>query len=440
MSTPNREMAPAANRDHLNTTPSLHTGSDDDSTAGMDRDLETTLDEFWQSRHHLGVIRQFAYARMCSPWAVLGVVLCRVLTQIPPWVTTPPLIGGRGSLNALVALVAPSGSGKGAAEAAAAELLPADELFVAPAGSGEGLAHQYAHLEKRDLVRDRNAVMFSIPEIDTLAGIGGRTGSTIMSKLRNAFSGEEIGFSYADPTKRLLLGAHGYRLTLIVGVQPDRGAPLLDDASGGTPQRFLWLPATDPHVSADPPAAPPAIHWRAPALREARTVNVPDNVARTIREAHAARSRGEGDALDGHALFVRLKIACALGFLDERIDMSEDDWHLAGTLMHMSDRTRQSVVTRLATQAQKQNEARGMADARREIVVDEFKEQRRVQRIGRRIVANLQTHGPETYAAARRRIRHSDRGLFDDALALQLRAGTVAKDGELLAYALAEAA
>lgn len=74
--------------------------------------------DLWSARPALQHIRAFAYARLCSPWAVLGVALLRVLHHVPPWVTLPPLIGGRGSLNAFVALVGPPGSGKGAAEAA----------------------------------------------------------------------------------------------------------------------------------------------------------------------------------------------------------------------------------------------------------------------------------------------------------------------------------
>jgi hypothetical protein len=78
-------------------------------------------DEFWDARPALAHIRDFAYARMCSPWAVLGAVMLNVLHQVPPGVTLPPLIGGRGSLNTFVATVGPSGAGKGAAERAAEE-------------------------------------------------------------------------------------------------------------------------------------------------------------------------------------------------------------------------------------------------------------------------------------------------------------------------------
>jgi hypothetical protein len=62
-------------------------------------------DEFWDARPALAHIRDFAYARMCSPWAVLGAVILNVLHHVPPGVTLPALIGGRGSLNTFVATV-----------------------------------------------------------------------------------------------------------------------------------------------------------------------------------------------------------------------------------------------------------------------------------------------------------------------------------------------
>jgi hypothetical protein len=102
--------------------------------------------DFWQAMPALAHIREFALARMASPWAVLGVCLLRQLAVIPPHVVLPPTIGGRASLNSIVALVGPSGAGKGAAEAAAEEALEYLErsVYQVPIGSGAGITHQYA--------------------------------------------------------------------------------------------------------------------------------------------------------------------------------------------------------------------------------------------------------------------------------------------------------
>lgn len=400
-----------------------------------DANNEDLYEEFWSSRGYLTTIRQFAYSRMTSPWGVLGAVLCRALTVVPPNVQLPPLIGSKGSLNFLMALVAPSGCGKGACEGVAEELLPVP-IHVSPAGSGEGLVHQYAHIEKRQLVRDRTAVMFSVPEVDALTALATRNGSTIMSRLRSAFSGEEIGFSYADPSKRLMIGKHSYRLTMVVGVQPEKARSLLDDAPGGTPQRFLWMPATDPAISEDTPEQPSSLTISEEVLRDApqrNLVGVPDCAAETIRRAHVARQRGETDALDGHALFVREKVAFALALLDGRLDIDDQDWHLSGIVMRKSDHTRKSVRDTLTTVASKKNEARAVFEAERQVIVDEVAS---VKRVGKRLVRYLAERGPMTRGAVRKKLASRERQYLDDAVEMQAKAGhVVIGDDGMLSHA-----
>ncbi len=126
-----------------------------------------------------------------------------------------------------------------------------------PVGSGEGLARQYKHFEKGEIVDDRDAVIFTAAEIDGLIALSNRLGSTITSQLRSAFSGERLGFANRDDHRRIILEPHTYRLGLNIGVQPERAEALLDQSDGGLPQRFIWVPATDPGITADPPPAPP---------------------------------------------------------------------------------------------------------------------------------------------------------------------------------------
>jgi hypothetical protein len=152
-----------------------------------------SVNGFWDQRDCLAHLRDFARARMTSPWAVLGVTLARVLTTVPPYVVLPPTIGTQASLNLFVALVGTSGMGKGAAEGAARDALDVGEdVFTATVGSGEGVAHLYSHwTAKTGVIRDRSAVLFTIPEVDILTALGSRVGSTILSVLRSAFSGGE---------------------------------------------------------------------------------------------------------------------------------------------------------------------------------------------------------------------------------------------------------
>lgn len=222
---------------------------------------DTEHDEFWTSRPELAHLRDFARARRAAPWAVLGCALTRVVAHVEPFVTLPPIIGGDASLNLFLGLVGPSGGGKGAAEAAAKDAVRFTRLLETPpveagVGSGEGIAHTYLRYvpgkkgEPGTVEQHNTRAIFRAPEVDTLAALKGRQGSTLLPKLRDAWIGDALGFAYADVTRRLDLRAHQYRLCLIVGIQPNRAAVLLDDADGGTPQRFLWLPTMDPHVPA----------------------------------------------------------------------------------------------------------------------------------------------------------------------------------------------
>jgi len=309
------------------------------------------LEGFWTAREHLEHVRTFARARMCSPWSVLGVVMARMVTRIKPQVVLPPVIGSYASLNLFVALVGPSGMGKGASEAAAADAVSfGQQLEVATVGSGEGIGHLYAHREKGEVIRDRESVLFTVPEVDGLVALGNRQGATLLPQLRSAWSGEQLGFSYADPTKRLPIDRHSYRMGLILGVQPARARPLLEDADGGTPQRFVWLPTTDPQAPETPPRCP--VEWKWPGIYEPwftegysglSVMTIPPVARETIVRTHYERLRGEGNPLDGHALLCRLKVAAALCLLDTRQDVSDEDWELAGMVMRVSEATRNRV-------------------------------------------------------------------------------------------------
>lgn len=380
-------------------------------------------DPFWDARHSLRTIRQWAYSRMCSPWAVLGAVMARALTAVPPWITLPPLIGGRGSLNLFVALVGASGQGKGAAESVAAEAMPVP-VHLAPLGSGEGLAHQYAHYERRELIRDRHACLFSEPEIDTLTALGARTGSTLNSKLRNVFSGEEIGFGYADATKRITLGRHDYRACLILGVQPGRAAALLADAAGGTPQRFVWLPATDAAVSIDRPATPAPLPIPPAFGSYARCMGVPAEAESTVLSAHVARARGDGGALDGHALFVRLKVAAALAVLDERVDMSREDWALSAAVMAVSDATRTAMTEMMRAAQAAEDAERGASQGRQRAAADAVAAEKTVERVAEWIVRKLkESGGQRMWGPLHHRLPSRDREYFEHALLALAEAG-----------------
>jgi hypothetical protein len=354
--------------------------------------------DFWR-RPALGTIRDFARARRCSPWAVLGVVLTRISVATPPFVVLPALIGSHASLNLFVGLVGRSGAGKDAAAAAARDAVDVGPVTTTGVGSGEGIAHQYCRYRKPTetdpggLEQHTTAVLFTAHEVDTLGALKTRQASTLLPELRKAWTGDELGFAYVDKEKRLRLDAHSYRLGLVTGIQPERAATLLDDTDSGTPQRFLWLPATDPHAPDVAPTEPDPIQWKPcrwpPAVAGRVVVGVCETARRTIDEARLARLRGDGNAVDGHALLARLKIAAILAILDQRPTVTDDDWTLAGTIQRVSDATRQRVVETLTARQREVNHARGQAEAERSVIVAETLEDLAIKRVCRLIERKL---------------------------------------------------
>lgn len=335
---------------------------------------------FWDQRDSLKAVYTTALARMCSPWAVLAHTLARALTQIPPHIVLPPVIGGPGSLNWFAAVAAASGGGKGSAASCARCLVPT-HVEARNLGSGEGIIAAYGHQGDPSAT---DSIMFTADEVDAMAAMGARQGSTTMSVLRSAFSGEGLGFSYVNKDKRYRLAAQEYRFTLVLSVQPERADALLGDAAGGTPQRFMWFPGTDHRITADVPweagplNLPPLTEWLYP-----RTIKIPAVAERFIREQRVKAMRGELDALDGHAIFCREKAAFALAVIDGRTEMNEADWELSGVLADISAWTRSTVADAMRDAADRQAEERGRTAGVANEVADFERAHRRGERTGR---------------------------------------------------------
>lgn len=390
------------------------------------------FDTFWGARPVLEHLHTFARARRVAPWALLGVTLARVISVVPPGVVLPAMVGSHGSLNLFVGVVGRSGAGKGTAESAAADAVPLPgPVTTATVGSGEGIAHAYVRRAKDGVEQHTTAVLFSVPEIDTLTALSERRGATLLPELRRAWVGERLGFAYSDPTKRLPVPAHAYRMSMIAGIQPERAGRLLDDADGGTPQRFIWLPAEDPHAPETAPGEPTPWRWQPPRWPQ-RAWGHPHMVlpvcARARQEVDAdrlARLRGEGDALDGHAMLARLKIAAALAILDARAHIDDADWALAAHVAQRSHACRQSVADVIAVSYAAGNRRRAHAEAERAVLIAETLEASTVQRVARGLVRRLDGRGWVPRNALRKTCPGRERAHFDAAIDAAIAAGQI---------------
>lgn len=386
----------------------------------------TDIDEFWRARRVLAHIHQFAQARRRSPWAVLGVSCVRANCMIPPAAALPPHVGGRASLNLFLAVTGPSGAGKGTSEAAARDAIRfklhgIDQTAVIPEfpiGSGEGIARTFMPPPAgKDGEPEREQIVyaiFSVPEVDTAAGLFSRSGSTLESELRKVFSGEQLGFTNSQNHTRTLVEAHSYRCGLIVGVQPSRAGALLDGADGGTPQRLVWMPVLDPDMPDERPDEPKQLTISQP--RFTGDLELPQ-VARDAIDAHQlAMHRGQVDALDGHRLLVRAKVAASLMILDGRDEppsISDEDWQLAGVVMEVSDRTRAWVQRERSEAARRTNRGRAMATADRDEIISE----RKLHRAKQAVLRWLARTGEIPARELRPRLKADIRDNFDAAIA-----------------------
>lgn len=366
-------------------------------------------DAFWESRAILAHVYNYATAKYATPWAVLGVVLARAVAAVEPNIQLPAAIGTEASLNLYIALVGTSGGGKDIAFGVAEQAVDIWEgrepleTEVIPLGSGEGLSHIYMKLPPKltakkgrpdddsaaiglgfnpdpdKPIQHRSRALVTIAEIDTLEAIGQRRGSTLGGQLRQAWNGGQIGFHYVDIAKRMIVPKHVYRMCLVASIQPGRAGALLAESDGGTPQRFLWLPATNPGMTRDDAATvPDPIGWEPPRYQAGRVLfDQCQSAIDAIIDNHIKRQRGEGDALDGHSVLNRVKVAAALAILDtgrpmpQRLTITEEDWRLAGVVQAVSDRTRAGVERHLAEAAREENTRKAIGEAHKTIVVAE---------------------------------------------------------------------
>jgi len=448
----------------------------------MSKVVEIDEDAFWSARPELEQIRDFARCRYVAPWAMFGSVVARAVAVIPPSVVLPAQRGGVGSLNLFVAVVAPSGKGKGTSESAAEDFLITDQdVHEATPGSGEGIPKEYAHKKRTQQIDVRNSVLFTVPEVDSLAALKNRSGSTLMAELRKAFMGEPLGFSYAADEKKLNIRKHRYRMTMLVGVQPGRSQTLFEDADGGTPQRFLWFPTTDPNrpkgqraaspepmklrrwptgvlvttgptldatVTDDPDSAETQFSFDLAQLRLSEraapdsfhVLGVPDVVREAIiTEAERDLDGNYGDELDSHGTLVRLKVAGALMWLNGRTDaITVEDWELAGVVKAVSDRTRSDAVGTLREQSEKVSAARGRAEGKREVAKAEVVESAAMDRVVQLVRKHIEKAGTMSRRDGTKKLRPADRHLFDEAVERLAAAGLVERlDGKQGSYSVA---
>lgn len=317
----------------------------------------------------LELIRTAAHHRLVSSQALLCYVLARVLAELPPGVVLPPVVGGRASLNLGVAVVGDSGAGKSALLAVSRELLGTvgawQKDLERNVGSGEGLVQQFlrynSSTKRNELISDPRRIL-TVDEIDSLGATQRRTGATIAPTIRSALTGGSLGQANATADRNRHVAAESYRLVMLLGVQPTRSAALLDDADAGTPQRMVWVKATDPTLPDEDVAWPGTLDWQLPGELPDE-IDYPEHVRAEIRAARRAQVKGEStDPLAGHKYLTRLKVATALAVLHGDVRITSRWWDLAGLVVAMSSAVQAECQRQLATEQEAARRAAGRLD------------------------------------------------------------------------------
>jgi hypothetical protein len=237
--------------------------------------------------------------------------------------------------------------------------------------------------------------------------------ATIMPELRKAWSGEMLGGTYVDRTKKTKVEEGQYRCSLWVGVQPLKAGGLLNDVDGGTPHRFLWLPVAQPFDAAPTRAEIGQLKvWRPHAENDMQhriEIGVCEQAHEEIREHRRALVSGEIEGDDqAHIMLLRLKAAAALAIVLEHTDddgipyIDEEAWELAAMVIEVSESTRLQVLRENSNAEQESNRARGRAEGERAVIVEEITRTKSVERVSRTIVRKLAEQGPTPRSDLRR--------------------------------------
>ena len=442
-------------------------------------------DEFWASTTPLGRIYAASMSRLCSPDAVLHAVLSilasllhhgsRVHTGVRPSAlahyTAVIAESGGGKTEALDCAKSLTASWQKARWAVTAEEYPNEPGYVmVPLGSGEGLLDSFMSEQlvptpgtadedgkgqkySKQWVMVRHNVLAYKGEGREILQVDSRTGSTIMSVLCDAWSGDIVGQANAKSGgRRRILEAGSFTLGVLIGLQVAKAEPLFEDAAGGAPQRFTFAPAEyPPHaddVEADIPDWPgeldETIHTGA------ITVNIVGEARRDVlrhRRAKAGGRSGESE-LDGHKMLLRCRVAALLTLLHadtvttDTIDVPQEMWDLAGMVIARSCLLRDWLAdqgrVRRAAIANETDKRRRNVQVQAAHEVNHVEEVKRAASSVVRAVERLGGRAPR--GKARKGIRSDLRHHADAAIALAVKDGRLLEEDEGKFLVLADTA
>lgn len=424
------------------------------STAVIPRGL--LPEAFWSSRKYLEHIRQAAHSQGCSGEVAFYTVMARLSSLIHHRIKADTGMKNPVSLNIFAAIVGPTAAGKSSGKKAGTKLLQIPDREFRdnlPIGTGEGIAETFmGEVEEAtaDVDRSGNPVMakvrkqvrhnafFYVDEGEVLTKVSGRQGATLGETLRRAANGETLGQTNAEGARNRYIEEGSYSMGMVVGFQPESALPLLDEATLGTPQRFLWSPVTDPSIPAriqDKPDWPGVLDIQ-PQFKEPPGdlfITFPPEVQQELWDVSIQRNRGEVDVdlLNGHEQVIRIKVAALLALLDHREAVSLEDWALSKMVWDASCSLRNSLVEKAQREAARRKEEKisDHVEKHRRAAAATSGDEVAVKRVGKWIARRVAGQGGMSVGALRKALASRDREWFSKGLDYAAAEGWVSEDG-----------
>lgn len=318
---------------------------DDDEIDREDLERRQELylpEEFWTARPGLEAIRDWCRWRRFPVDSTFAAALTRVAAMLSPSNMLETGLGDPVPPILFAMIVADSGGGKSIASRGAVSLVPRVQgiamLDGATPGSGEGIEGAYCRKcnDGPDWEQVRHNAWFSVDEGEVIQQIRRRNGATLGAKLRQLWTGSPLVTQLAGSVRE----ASHYTAGLVFSMQFSVLIEMLSDAEAslGTPGRFLWCHAGDPHLGGEvKPISTPRMWWPVPGL-----IEMDPRVKKEIDDSYCRRMRGEEkvESIDAHRNYVKARVAALLCVIDQRAFVTPDDWFLAEVVMATSDRVR----------------------------------------------------------------------------------------------------
>ena len=397
--------------------------------------------EFWD---HPGLdkVRDAADQAVLSRWLVLGVLMAWVNCHILPDVYVGDGESTRRTpLNLFVAVVGPSGAGKGQAM----DLVQERMVTRGPAtshqlpietntGSAEGMAQQISERtaelrrEPRQDGEDENGADFNPPPTDQRGPVAPRAGkdrydwypsflfrsdeiTRLMGEKRGEHSTQDgymlSMWSAEDLSRNLAKGrhpvlSHDYRACLVVGAQPGKVSGLMTETDSGLTQRYLFMPGNvrAEHVNRpgleDVHVTPLVIPESVQNFTGAIPVD-PDVSALARKKLVDMRSRDLGDVADdigGQYTSSVLRVAVSLSIImgETELRVTRKYWDLATQVLEVSEWTRAEVMDTQRRRERYENMERTLEYLENRDQVEEQRANEKQARL-RRTIANAIDNG-----------------------------------------------